>query len=210
MKPAVNDRIRKLLEQVRLKQEDLEEALREEEQRVSYRIRNERVEFEQKVHEAHQRLRMDLLRWIADSQWRNVASAPFIYGMIVPIALFDIGITLYQHLCFRLYGIGRVRRADYIVFDRHRLGYLNAIEKLNCLYCGYANGLMAYAREIIGRTEQYWCPIKHARKVRDAHKRYAAFVPYGEAEALHEKFDELRQELCTESQPAQDTPRAAE
>ena len=46
-------------------------------------------------------------------------------------------------------------RGQYIVIDRHRLKYLNAIEKLNCVYCGYGNGVIAYARDIAGRTEQY-------------------------------------------------------
>jgi len=32
--------------------------------------------------------------------------------------------------------------------DRHHLAYLNVIEKLNCEYCGYANGVFAYVREI--------------------------------------------------------------
>jgi hypothetical protein len=46
-----------------------------------------------------------------------------------------------------------------ISFDRRKLAYLNAIEKLNC---DYANGILTYAREIASRTEQFWCPIKHA------------------------------------------------
>ncbi len=36
-------------------------------------------------------------------------------------------------------------RGAHFTFDRHRLGYLNLIEKLNCDYCAYANGLFAYA-----------------------------------------------------------------
>lgn len=34
------------------------------------------------------------------------------------------------------------------------------MEKVNCVYCSYFNGLMSYLREIAGRTEQYWCPIR--------------------------------------------------
>lgn len=64
-----------------------------------------------------------------------------------------------------------------LVNDRHKLAYLNSIEKVNCTYCGYANGVMAYAREIISRTGQRWCPMRHARHVPDAHKRYPQFFP---------------------------------
>ena len=53
--------------------------------------------------------------------------------MIVPIALLDAWISLYQWICFPLFGIRRVQRRDYIVVDRHKLTYLNGIEKLNCI-----------------------------------------------------------------------------
>jgi len=46
--------------------------------------------------------------------------------------------------------------------------YLNIMEKVNCLYCGYLNGLTAYAQEIGGRREQYWCPHQARPKVDDA------------------------------------------
>ena len=67
---------------------------------------------------------------------------------------------------------------------------------LNCSYCDYANGVIAYVREIGSRTEQYWCPIKHALRIRDPHERYLKFLEYGDAvgyRARHESFrDKLR------------------
>jgi hypothetical protein len=86
----------------------------------------------------------------------------------------------------------------YMVNDRHRLAYLNIIEKANCGYCGYANGVMAYAREIISRTEQHWCPIRHARQVPDAHKRYPQFFPCGDAVSWREKLQDKRRDLVAE------------
>lgn len=94
-----------------------------------------------------------------------VLTAPVIYGLIVPFALLDLCVTVYQSVCFRAYGIPRVRRADFIRIDRHHLQYLNALQKLNCVYCGYCNGLIAYIAEVAGRTEAYWCPIKHAQRL---------------------------------------------
>ena len=78
--------------------------------------------------------------------------------------------------------------------------YLNALEKLNCAYCSYANGLIAYVREIAARTEQYWCPIKHARRVVGAHPRYVLFDDYGDAENYQQRAAELREQL--EKEPA--------
>lgn len=61
----------------------------------------------------------------------------FQYAMIVPIALLDVSICLFPWIYFPARGIARVRRGSHIVIDRHRLSYLNGIQKLNCLYCGY-------------------------------------------------------------------------
>ena len=122
-------------------------------------------------------------------------TAPFIYSLVVPIALLDVWITLYQWVCFPIYGIARVRRSTYIATDRHHLGYLNAIERLNCDYCGYANGVFAYVREVAGRTEQYWCPIRHARRVPAPHPHYREFVDYGDAAGYHRQLPVLRARL---------------
>ena len=88
------------------------------------------------------------------------------------------------------------RRRDYFVLDRYRLGYLNAIEKVNCTYCSYANGLIAYIREIAARTEQYWCPIKHGRRVRSPHSRYALFADFGDAAGYRARSGKLRTALA--------------
>jgi hypothetical protein len=115
--------------------------------------------------------------------------------MLLPIGIFDLSLTIYQSICFRLYNIPQVVRSDYIVIDRHHLAYLNAIEKINCIYCGYGNGVISYAREITSRTEQYWCPIKHARKILDAHPRYETFLNYGDAIAYPVKLIDFRSSL---------------
>ncbi len=82
-----------------------------------------------------------------------------------------------------------------MVIDRHRLSYLNAFEKLSCVYCGYGNGLLAYASEIASRTEQYWCPIKHARKAMGHYPRHKNFVAYGRGDEFHQSIAEYRRQL---------------
>ena len=119
-------------------------------------------------------------------------TGPIIYSMIVPLLLLDLCVSFYQATCFPIYGISKVRRGDYIVFDRQQLSYLNFIEKFHCTYCAYGNGLIAYVSEIVGRTEEYFCPIKHARKVLGNHSRYARFMGYGEAADYHAKLEEYR------------------
>lgn len=92
---------------------------------------------------------------------RHLISAPFIYMMIIPVVLLDMFGELYHHICFPLYGIPLVNRSQYIRIDRHRLSRLLVWEKVNCVYCGYVNGALAYYVRIAGETEKYWCGIKH-------------------------------------------------
>ena len=136
---------------------------------------------EASVRPARLQQRPGVAAFLWDASPLNVITAPLVYSLAVPLVLADIWITLYQWICFPVYGIARVRRTNYFVLDRHRLTYLNAIEKVNCTYCSYANGLLAYIREIAARTEEYWCPIKHSRRVRAPHRRYRRFAEYGDA-----------------------------
>ena len=126
---------------------------------------------------------------------------PVIYAGWVPFLLMDLFVTLYQHLCFPIYGIPKVKRSEYLVFDREDLPYLNLIEKFNCFYCSYGNGVAAYTREVSARTEQYWCPIKHARRVRAAHDRYPKFFDYGDAEAFRQGLNRLRKQYDDDQTP---------
>ena len=192
----VKDRVRALLSRMAELEKELEEELHRREDQVRYRISNRRVRFEEEVRAAHKGLRSSLPTWLRDSQPGNVLSAPVIYSMIVPIALLDLSLSLYQLICFPLYGVSKVERSRFIALDRHRLAYLNLIEKLNCDYCGYANGVLAYAREIAARTEQYWCPIKHARRTLGTHALYANFLDYGEPGKRIEEQARLRAELA--------------
>ncbi len=83
----------------------------------------------------------------------------------------------------------------YLAIDRHKLAYLNGLEKLNCLYCSYVNGLTPHVREVAARTEQYWCPIKHARQVRDTHIATPASSSTGDAGGYRKRLGALRHDL---------------
>ena len=107
-------------------------------------------------------------------------TAPLIYAGIVPIVLLDVFTTVYQWACFKDYGIERVARGPYIILDRHKLPYLNWVERINCDYCAYFNGVIAYAREVAGRTEKHFCPIHNAARRRAPHEQYAGFPAYGD------------------------------
>jgi len=167
----------------------------EQESRMFFEIKGKRVEFERTVREAHRKLKMNFFRWLVTNRPQNLITGPIIYSMAIPLLMLDLCVSFYQWSCFPIYGITKVRRADYIVYDRHQLHYLNFIEKFHCVYCEYGNGLIAYLREIVARTEQYFCPIKHARKILGTHGRYNRFLDYGDAEDYEERLEEFRKAL---------------
>ncbi len=136
-----------------------------------------------------------LWRYVWSGSVASLLTAPVIYSLLVPFALLDACVMLYQAICFRAWDLRRVRRGDYFVIDRHRLPYLNGLEKLNCLFCSYANGVLAFVHEVASRTEQYWCPIRHRRRVRGVHHRYSAFAPYGDAHAYLDRLPSYRAAL---------------
>lgn len=162
---------------------------------LKYRIEKDRIVFEEDIARRHREFKVRLLPYVIGVRPLVLLTAPFIYGLIVPLVLLDLFVTIYQRVCFPIYGIQKTRRGDYLVFDRQHLQYLNAVEKLNCAYCSYGNGLIAYVREIAARTEQYWCPIKHAQRMAGEHARHADFADYGDAEGYQRKLGELREKL---------------
>ena len=155
-----------------------------------------RVRFEREVLEQQRRFKTGVIAYLLTANLLSVLTAPVIYALLFPILLLDLSITIYQHICFRAYGLARVKRSDYFVYDRTHLAYLNLIEKINCAYCSYGNGVMAYGREVVARTEQYWCPIKHARKVMAAHPYYTGFIDFGDAQSYKNELEKLRSELA--------------
>jgi len=199
----MHDEIRRILGEIRALEEELRDKLHAHEARLEFRIRGRRVEFAEEIRAAHRKARVGIIRWVASGDIRNILSAPFIFALIIPFALLDLFLWVYHAVCFRLYRLPPVPRADYVVIDRHHLHYLNILQKLNCVYCGYVNGVIAWARELASVTEQYWCPIKHARKVRGSHTRYAQFIDYGDTEAMAVRVVDLREEL---RKPGEATP----
>lgn len=188
-----------LLARMRALEEELQAELARKRQEIAFVIEDRRVRFAQEVL-AHQRLhRVGLWRFLRASRLAVVLTAPLIYAGFLPFALMDLFVSIYQGLCFPVYGIPRVRRAEHIVFDRADLPYLNAIERFNCFYCSYGNGVASYLREVAARTEQYWCPIKHARRIVAAHERYPHFFEYGDAQAYREGLERLRQRLGSDA-----------
>ncbi len=176
-------------------EKEMERLLAEQREKFHYKLEHGKVRFEERVRSFQRQYKVSVWRYLQKAKLRYILSAPIIYAMIVPLLFLDISLTVYQQICFRIYGIPLVKRKDFFTVDRHLLNYLNAIEKFNCVYCSYGNGVVAYGQEITSRTEQFWCPIKHAKKTSGRHSRVEHFFEYGDADAWRHELESKRKEL---------------
>lgn len=200
----MNDRVDTILERIQELEQELEEEVAKARSGLRFGLEKGRARFDAEVVRRHRELKTGLARYLFRARPLVVLIAPVIYSLILPFAILDLWVSVYQAVCFRAYGIPQVKRSRYMAFDRSGLVYLNLIEKLNCAYCSYANGVVAYVREVAARTEQYWCPIKHARRVLGAHARYAHFAEYGDGETYAEEQRQARARLKAIDAGAQD------
>ncbi|WP_332816666.1 hypothetical protein [Sphingopyxis sp.] len=192
----MTQRMREIARSIVDLQAELDREIERRRRELGVRVHDRLVEFEHGLVIEQRKLRISVRSFLARSSVGVIIAAPVIYSMAVPLLLLDLWISLYQAICFRIYGIPPVARRDYIAFDRGKLAYLNWIEVMNCAYCAYANGVIGYAREIGSRTEQYWCPIKHALKITDPHQRYYQFLEYGDAEGYRTRLTLFRARLA--------------
>ncbi len=190
----MNNIFEKHLEKIRRLEKELEKEFAVISKELTDNFKKRKIKFEKSIRKQQKKYKTNLFKYIFAARTRHILLSPVIYAVIVPIVFMDLAIFIYQHICFRAFGIPIVKRKEYFIIDRQHLSYLNTLEKVNCVYCGYGNAVAAYTKEAIARTEQYWCPIKHASRVKDPHSRYYKFFDYGDAKAYRENAKSIRQD----------------
>jgi len=191
----MNSRIEEIILQIKSLEDELLNELRHKEDEFFYTIENKKARFEEKViHEGRAKI-VSSLQYLASFPLLAVLTIPFIWAMMVPALIVDLSVSLYQLICFPIYKIPRVKRSEHVIMDRYNLFYLDRVEKINCWYCEYFNGVIAYARETAARTEQYWCPIKHAQSPKDKHSRYDRFFDFGDYERYRSELKTRRSDF---------------
>jgi len=188
-------RLQELIEKMHVLENELAFEMQKKQEEFFYKIRGKKVQFDEKTKQYHKTLVTGIYTYLWNAKTFNILTSPIIWFCLIPALLLDLVSTLYQFICFPPNNIPKVRRGDYIVIDRFELEYLNALEKVNCVYCSYFNGLMAYVQEIGARTEQHYCPIKHARKVATVHSRYKKFFEYGDADSYRKELDKINKDF---------------
>jgi hypothetical protein len=189
----MNDKINNMIADIETMKAKLGEEIAKQEDHASYEIKNGYVKFEKEIFARQQENMKSLWQWFTETPLLHLLSSPVVYMMVFPAMLLDVMLFIYAKVVSNIFKFSFPPRKEYVVFDRQYLGYLNSMEKLNCMYCSYFNGLMAYASAIASRTEYYFCPIKHAKKVAYKHEYYDAFLGYGEEEKYQERLKKLRE-----------------
>jgi len=191
-----NPRVGDLVAKIKALETELEVELQQEYEKFTCELTKKREE----LLSSYRHDRENLFSYIIRSPILHIASVPIIWVVLLPALILDGFVSIYQWSRFPIDKIDKVKRSDYIIIDRHRLSYLNLIEKFNCLYCSYFNGLMGYMSEIAARTEQYWCPIRHASRINSIHSRYKNFFDYGDSTNFRKGLDDLRKTLKEEKE----------
>jgi hypothetical protein len=197
-----------LSQRIKTLENELHVALEEKERAFRYRWVHGKAKFDEEVLSQQRKLKVWLPSYVLHSRVLALVTAPVIYLGFIPFALLDLFLAIYQAACFPVYGIPKVKRADYLILDRGHLKYLNLLERFNCFYCSYANGLCAYVTEVAARTEQHWCPIKHARRLRAPHSRYPHFFDYGNADQFHRQLETVRNDFVDLRSLTSNQPKA--
>lgn len=190
------NRMEEIIQQIMHLEKELLTEIQKKEEEFSYKIRGKKIVFKEEAKQYQKQFFVKVSAYLDRLPLLDILTIPFIWVCLFPAVFMDITVTLYQVICFSIYKIPKVKRSEHIIIDRHALAYLNVVEKINCMYCGYFNGLIAYVQEIAARTEQYWCPIKHARKVSTMHSRYHKFIEFGDGKGYQERLEQLRRDFA--------------
>lgn len=184
-----------LAQRIRSLETELDSALRERERACHQNGDQGDPKFDQEDVSEQAKFREGLGAYLRNARYIAALTVPMLYVAVVLFVVLDLYVRLYQIIAFPIYGVPKVKRADYFIYDRGRLKYLNVLERLNCDYCSYINGFCGYLTEIAARTEQYWCPVKHARRPRAPHSRYPHFLEYGDARQYRQEIDKARKDF---------------
>lgn len=110
------------IQEILKKIETLNNDLREEYDRMlekyGFSFQEKKIIFLEEFKKRNKKFKLPLWRPLTTTNLRQIIAIPFISGMIIPAIFLDICITIYQGIAFSLYRIPKVKRSEYIIYDR--------------------------------------------------------------------------------------------
>ncbi|WP_373017782.1 hypothetical protein [Thiomicrorhabdus sp.] len=110
---------RELIAEIKQLEAELLQELQKQEDKFLYKTENHKVVFDEAALKKHKQQASNLFAYLAEVPILNFITFPVIWFGIFPALFMDLVVSIYQSICFRVYGIPRVKRSDYIVIDRH-------------------------------------------------------------------------------------------
>jgi hypothetical protein len=108
----MNPQIAVLIDRIKSLEAELDAELAKRRAELRIGIEHGRIMFEQELLRRHRELKVKLSSYLLHARPLVVLTAPVIYALIVPFVLLDLSVMIYQAVCFPVYGIPKVRRAD--------------------------------------------------------------------------------------------------
>lgn len=183
----MNVRLQELLQKKKSPEHESGAESQENAADLLYKRHGRKVLFADEVKASQASCAVPVMPLLREAALCNLLSAPLTWFCLLPLALLGQVVSCCRALCLPIYGILQVRRGVRIIMNRSRINSLNSREKINCACCSCLIGGIAFLQEVAGRTEQYWCPIKHARRIGSRHNRYAKLFEYGDAEGCRQQ-----------------------
>ena len=106
-----------IFEKIHALEAELDAELARRAAELRFGFEHGKLVFEQEVLRRHRELKVSLWAYIKRANILIVLTAPVIYSLIIPLAILDLFLFIFQAVCFPTYGITRVKRSDYVVFD---------------------------------------------------------------------------------------------
>jgi hypothetical protein len=100
----MNPKINELLHRIQEIESEIEQEVKKRRAELQADFEEKRVRFEEEVLAQQRRFKTGLLQYVLTAHWGVALTAPIIYSVFFPMVIFDVFVTVYQWVCFPVYG----------------------------------------------------------------------------------------------------------
>jgi len=98
-----------LVEEIKKLEKQLIVEIQKKEEEFFYKLKGRKVFFQEETRKVHKTLVKKVRRYLRDARILNILSAPFIWACLFPALFMDLFVSIFHSICFRMYGIPRVK-----------------------------------------------------------------------------------------------------
>lgn len=121
----MNEHVTTLMRTIQALESEIEVEVAKRRAELRFGLERGKIAFEEEVRRRHKELKVALGVYVLNARPLVALTAPLIYGLIVPIALLDLSVMLFQAICFRAYDragpaarLPRLRSSPFVLSQR--------------------------------------------------------------------------------------------